>query len=124
MPALEFRTLQLHDPSGPSGADTTTARFAVLVPADLLYFQGHFPGAPILPAIAQLLTLVVDRIHFVWPDLGQPRRVARLKFMRAIDPGDEIEVQLERAGAEVRFTLLRGATDCTRGALAFAEALA
>ena len=124
MPALEFRTLHLHDPSGLSGADTTTARFAVLVPADLLYFQGHFPGAPILPAIAQLLTLVVDRIHFQWPDLGQPRRVARLKFMRAIDPGDEIEVHLERTGAEVRFTLLRGATDCTRGALAFAEAAA
>jgi len=115
MPTLDFRTLAV---------DPTTARFAVLVPADLLYFQGHFPGAPILPAIAQLLTLVVDRIHFVWPDLGQPRRVARLKFMRAIDPGDEIEVQLERTGAEVRFTLLRGATDCTRGALAFAEALA
>lgn len=115
MPALEFRTL---------AADATTARFAVTVPADLLYFQGHFPGAPILPAIAQLLTLVLDRVHFHWPDLGQPRRVARLKFMRAIDPGDEIEVHLERAGAEVRFTLLRQAADCTRGSLAFAEAAA
>jgi len=128
MPPLEFRTL-LHDPSGLRVADASTstptptmARFAVVVPADLLYFQGHFPGAPILPAIAQLLTLVLDRIHFLWPELGQPRRVARLKFMRAIDPGDEIEVHLERTGAEVRFTLLRQDAACTRGALAFVQA--
>lgn len=108
---LAFRTLS---------ADAGAGRFAVTVPADLLYFQGHFPGAPILPAIAQLLTLVLDRVHALWPDLGQPRRVARLKFMRAIDPGDEIEVHLERAAAEVRFTLVRAGADCTRGALTFA----
>lgn len=112
MPGLEFRVVH---------ADATAGRFLVTVPADLLYFQGHFPGAPILPAIAQLLTLVLDRTHALWPELGQPRRVARLKFTQAIDPGDEIEVQLERAATEVRFALLRRGDACTRGVLAFPE---
>lgn len=98
--------------------------WAVKIPADLLYFEGHFPGSPILPAIAQLVALVLDRTHALWPELGQPRRVARLKFTQAIAPGDEIEVRLERTGEEVRFTLVRstlagGAQPCTRGVLAF-----
>jgi 3-hydroxymyristoyl/3-hydroxydecanoyl-(acyl carrier protein) dehydratase len=117
MPALEFRPLTRTAEAG---------SFAVTVPADLLYFEGHFPGAPILPAIAQLLTLVLDRTHALWPDLGQPRRVARLKFMQAIAPGDDLEVQLtlsaspdERTATEVRFTLVRRGEPCTRGVLGF-----
>ena len=125
MPTLEFRRL-LHDPlaSRPSGSEPgpspLEARYAVTVPADLLYFEGHFPGAPILPAIAQLLTLVLDRTHATWPHLGQPRRLARLKFMAKIDPGDELEVHVGRADGEVRFALLRRGEACTRGVLAFA----
>lgn len=111
MPALEFRALHTSE---------SAARYAVTVPADLLYFEGHFPGAPILPAVAQMLGLVLDRVHAAWPDLGQPRRVARLKFMAKIDPGDDLEVHLDRSDAEVRFALLRRGEACTRGALAFA----
>jgi 3-hydroxymyristoyl/3-hydroxydecanoyl-(acyl carrier protein) dehydratase len=100
-------------------ADGEVGTFTVNIPADLLYFEGHFPGSPILPAIAQLVALVLDRTHALWPELGQPRRVTRLKFMQAIAPGDEVEVRLERAGGDVRFTLSRGGEPCTRGALAF-----
>ena len=111
MTALEFRLLERTDAAG---------TWEVTVPADLLYFEGHFPGAPILPAIAQLIALVLDRTHALWPELGQPRRVGRLKFMQAIAPGDTIAVQLERAGADVRFTLARAGEACTRGVLGFA----
>lgn len=115
MALLEFRPLaQAVTPA--SG----TARFAVQVPADLLYLQGHFPGYPLLPGIAQLLAIVLDRTHFVWPALGQPSRVLRLKFKQPIFPGDELEVHLERIADEVRFALYRGADVCTLGALRFA----
>lgn len=110
---LDFRLLTRTDAAG---------TFVVTLPAGCTYFEGHFPGSPILPAIAQLLALVLDRTHALWPELGQPRRVARLKFMAAIAPGDEVEVQLERAGADVRFTLARRGEPCTRGVLAFASA--
>lgn len=113
MTALDFRLLA-------RSADAGT--FAVTVPPGCVYFEGHFPGAPILPAIAQLVALVQDRVHALWPELGQPRRVARLKFARAIAPGDEVEVQLVRADTDVRFTLVCRGDTCTRGVLGFAPA--
>ena len=89
------------------------------IPADLLYLRGHFPGHPLLPGVAQLLALVLDRTHALWPDLGQPRRVARLKFKHGIYPGDHLEVHLERRADEVRFALERGPQTCTAGAFVF-----
>lgn len=109
--SLEFRLLERSDTAG---------RFAVEIAPDLLWLQGHFPGAPLLPGIAQLLALVLDRTHALWPELGQPRRVGRLKFKQPIRPGDSIEVRLERSGDEVRFGLHRGDEQCTSGALVFA----
>jgi len=115
MPGLEFRLL----------ARTTTDAgehgcFAVRVPADLLYLRGHFPNYPLLPGVAQLLALVLDRAHALWPEFDQPRRVARLKFRHGIFPGDELEVRLDRHADEVRFALHRGEQVCTSGALIFA----
>ncbi len=95
------------------------ARWSVEIPADLVYLRGHFPGHPLLPGVAQLLALALDRTHALWPALGQPRRVTQLKFKRPIYPGDRLELRLERAGDEVRFSLERGAEQCTRGALIF-----
>lgn len=114
-PALEFHVLER------AGA---TGRFAVRIPPDLLYLQGHFPGFPLLPGIAQLLAIALDRVHALWPELDQPRRVTRLKFKAAIFPGDELEVELGRVevadGADVRFALRRGGELCARGVLCFA----
>jgi 3-hydroxymyristoyl/3-hydroxydecanoyl-(acyl carrier protein) dehydratase len=107
---LEFRLLARTEQHG---------RFAVEIPPDLLWLQGHFPGAPLLPGIAQLLALVLDRTHALWPELGQPRRVSRLKFKHPIRPGDQLEVRLERNADEVRFGLHRGDETCTSGALVF-----
>lgn len=113
--ALEFRLVERN--TTPQGE---LATFAVRLPAALLAFQGHFPGDPVLPGIAQLLDLVLDRVHSLWPELGQPRRVTRLKFRQKLVPGDELEVRLERDAAAVRFELHRGPELCTQGALDFA----
>ena len=111
MPALEFRLIE-------QGA--TLGTFAVRLPPELFAFQGHFPGDPVLPGIAQLLTLVLDRVHVLWPELGQPRRVTRLKFRQKIVPDDLLELRLERDALEVRFELHRGPELCTQGTLDFA----
>ena len=110
MDALEFRQIE---------SAATHGSFAVRVPPELLAFQGHFPGDPVLPGIAQLLTLVLDRVHVLWPELGQPRRVTRLKFRQKIVPHDELEVRLERSASAVRFELRRGPELCTQGTLDF-----
>ena len=112
--ALEFRLVERG--ATPRGE---LATFSVRLPAALLAFQGHFPGDPVLPGIAQLLDLVLDRVHSLWPELGQPRRVTRLKFRQKIVPGDQLELHLERRATEVRFELHRGPDLCTEGCLDF-----
>jgi 3-hydroxymyristoyl/3-hydroxydecanoyl-(acyl carrier protein) dehydratase len=112
--ALEFRLVE-RCPT----AQGERASFAVRIPPGLFAFQGHFPGDPVLPGIAQLLDLVLDRVHALWPELGQPRRVTRLKFRQKIVPDDELEVRLERDAMTVRFDLQRGPELCTQGTLEF-----
>ncbi len=115
MSDLEFRLL-----TRTATATGERGSFAVEIPGALLYLQGHFPDHPLLPGVAQLLALVLDRTHALWPEFGQPRRVTRLKFKHGIHPGDALEVHLERRADEVHFALHRGDQVCTSGALIFA----
>lgn len=91
----------------------------VRVPVDLHYLEGHFPGDPIVPGIAQLLPLVHEPTARVWPDLGPPKEVKRLKFRDALRPGHRVEVELQREPGKVRFEIRRGETTCTTGVLVF-----
>lgn len=113
--------LQTHT-VGPAGE---RAVYAVEIPADLLYFEGHFPGAPLLPGVAQLAVLVLAQVHRLWPYLGEPSRVSRLKFKRPIGPGDRLLLSLELSRAavpRVDFSLERAGDCCTTGAMTFATA--
>jgi hypothetical protein len=102
-------------------AGATEHRAPVQVPADYPYFDGHFPGYPILPGAAQLSELVLPFVRRVRPDLGRLTHMARLKFSGRIQPGDTIEVVLEeRPGqSQLEFTLRRGPTLCAAGTLGF-----
>lgn len=115
MTPLEFRLLDRRPTP-----DGELVVHAVQIPPDLLYLQGHFPNNPLLPGTAQLLAIVLDRVHAMWPEMDAPRRVTRLKFKRTIGPGDLLELRLERSADDVRFALLRGAETCTEGTLVFA----
>lgn len=92
----------------------------VRIPEDLRYLDGHFPGDPIVPGIAQLLPLVLEPARAAWPDLGAPTAIKRLKFLDALRPGHALEVGLTRQGDRVRFEIRRGDVVCTRGSLMFA----
>ena len=66
----------------------------VSIPADSLWFQGHFPGDPMLPGIAQL-HLVMDAIRDA---LGHGFRLLglkRVRFKRVIRPEETIEITAE-----------------------------
>lgn len=95
--------------------------FAIQVPVDLAFFRGHFAGYPVLPGVAQT-TLAIARVRAIHPELGEPRKIARLKFRRKIGPGDEIELRLQVDGRkrQVGFEIARGGELCTTGLLDYA----
>lgn len=63
-------------------------------------FAGHFPCHPVLPG-ALLLDWVVDSIG---QQLGCPvAGVPQVKFSRAAQPGDQLQLSLRPDGLRVRF---------------------
>lgn len=63
--------------------------YRLKIPADLLWFKGHFPGSPILPGVVQLEWVIYfARQHFVLaPKLSA---VEQLKFQMIIEPDAEV----------------------------------
>lgn len=66
------------------------------VPHDSLWLHGHFPGQPILPAIA-LLSLVMNALRY----FGKQRnlhlkgfQVRKARFTLPIRPGDTFEISI------------------------------
>lgn len=80
-------------------------------------FDGHFPGAPVLPGVV-LLDETIRAIELA--EGGAPRcwRVTSVKFLRAVVPGEALTLQHERsAGGPVRFAVLSAGQAVATGAL-------
>ena len=90
---------------------------ALPIPADHPAFDGHFPGAPVLPGVV-LLDEAVRAIELAAD--GEPRcwRVGSVKFLRAVAPGEALTLEQERlASGTVRFTILSAGQAVATGAL-------
>jgi acyl-coenzyme A synthetase/AMP-(fatty) acid ligase len=69
------------------------ALYELVAPANLLYFDGHFPQAPILPGVTQLeWALMLARDCFSLPPLF--RGIHALKFQRVIRPDAPFSLEL------------------------------
>lgn len=91
---------------------------ALPIAADHPAFDGHFPGAPVLPGVV----LLDEAIHAIELAAGgEPRcwRVGSVKFLRAVAPGEALALEQERlASGTVRFTILSAGQAVATGALA------
>jgi 3-hydroxymyristoyl/3-hydroxydecanoyl-(acyl carrier protein) dehydratase len=72
-----------------------TAEAEVTIPADSLWFDGHFPGMPLLPGIAQL-AMVEDVITKAWTPQRRAASFSRVRFKLKIDPGAGVKVTVAR----------------------------
>jgi hypothetical protein len=67
--------------------------FQTQVPMEAPYFEGHFPGNPILPAIAfcDLAELIVKDLGF-----GTIKSFKNAKFMAPVGPGAVLKIECEK----------------------------
>jgi 3-hydroxyacyl-[acyl-carrier-protein] dehydratase len=63
----------------------------VLVPPDSPWFDGHFPGTPILPGVAQI-GMVLDAIRKAHNRDLKISSVRRVRFKRMIRPDDQLKI--------------------------------
>lgn len=68
-------------------------RWTFTVPADCPFFEGHFPGHPILPGVVALGWIMAAAERFLGRDLAGVE-VLNVKFQVVILPGAELELTL------------------------------
>jgi 3-hydroxymyristoyl/3-hydroxydecanoyl-(acyl carrier protein) dehydratase len=95
--------------------------FRIEIPPELIYFEGHFEGQPILAAVVQLDVIILPRIEKLWPDLGAVERATKMKFRSPIRAGDQVTVRLKRKTGKksVEVAMVRGDVECGSGTLFF-----
>lgn len=98
--------------------DSTRVVCALRVDTENPFFEGHFPGNPVLPAIAQLV--LVERL--IGEAMGSDVAVdslSQVRFAEVIRPGDRLTVEVNGLGREATesFRILRQQTLATAGKL-------
>lgn len=98
-------------------------KLSLTVPPDLLYFDGHFPGSPILPGVVQLDWAIARGRHYFSPP-PVFRDVAMLKFQQVITPGATVQLELawDPAKNSLQFKYLSEAGQHASGRVLFAAA--
>lgn len=121
MDSREGLWYELHSFTEEDGARQAMVR----VPVDSPWFDGHFPGRPVLPGIAQL-AMVQDLIAATLPCGGRIAALRRVRFKQAVAPGANLTVvarYCEGPGApEVAFRILQDAALVCSGIATLADA--
>ncbi len=100
----------------------STATFVVSVPADLPFFEGHFPGFAILPGLTQIQWAVeLARAAFALPP--HFAGLSNLKFMKPVRPGATVEfaLTLSEDRKSASFVLAAGSDTHAKGKLLFSD---
>lgn len=78
------------------------------VPTDSTWFEGHFPGEPILPGIALVHTVQQAILHNAQKKNEQVRlgELRRVRFVQPVRPGETLKLSIarEEAGDEIIYS--------------------
>ena len=96
------------------------------IPADYLFYEGHFDGYPVLAGGVQLHELVLPRLRAAAGELPPLQQLDGVKFLARFVPGETVDLHLRRQpqAHKVTFELRRGETRCTTGRLQFTAPVA
>jgi 3-hydroxymyristoyl/3-hydroxydecanoyl-(acyl carrier protein) dehydratase len=100
--------------------DTQHARVQLTAPRDLLYFDGHFSGMPILAGVVQVDWVIsYGRQYFSLPPVF--RGIHGLKFQRVIPPGlpFTLELTYEPVNSSLSFKITSNAGRHASGRIIF-----
>jgi 3-hydroxymyristoyl/3-hydroxydecanoyl-(acyl carrier protein) dehydratase len=94
------------------------AEVDLVVPHDLRYFEGHFPGAPVVPGVVQIKWA----IGFARELLGAGREfggMEAIKFQQVMQPGARATLKLDftQASGKLRFSFEHDRTRYSSGRL-------
>jgi 3-hydroxyacyl-[acyl-carrier-protein] dehydratase len=84
------------------------------VTADELYLSGHFPGEPIMPGVLTLEGLIQSALIFLEESFTRRNihisleKVERLRFKRAVLPGDRLDFLVSLTGKEGNLWKFKG----------------
>ncbi|MDB5757077.1 MAG: acyl-coenzyme synthetase/AMP-(fatty) acid ligase-like protein [Burkholderia sp.] len=86
------------------------------IAADHPALAGHFPGMPVVPGVV----LLDEALHAIGAALGADLsacRIASVKFLSPVLPGQAVEVLHESGAGSIRFTLMHGERKVASGVI-------
>jgi acyl-coenzyme A synthetase/AMP-(fatty) acid ligase len=120
-PAADLAALFGEPPRLPAILDLRTpedglAELDLRIPADLFWFQGHFPGRPVLPGVVQIDWAVEFARRHLGLDLPAAREF-QIKFKAVVEPEDRLVLALRHDPTKGRlgFSYRRGEQECSSG---------
>lgn len=96
--------------------DDKSATIDFAVPEGFLYFDGHFPGNPIVPAVAQIGWATTAIEALLGREIGE-YRLSRFKFIRPIRPLDELRASLVENAGKYAYRLFANGELCCSGSI-------
>lgn len=100
-------------------SDATVHRATLRIPATHPALPGHFPGRPIVPGVVLLQCVLDEAERWLGQELAV-RTLPQAKFSAPLLPEQDAELELRRAGNELRFRVTRAAEVITQGMFAVA----
>ena len=100
-------------------ADGSDVMLSLEVTPELAWFQGHFPGQPVLPGIIQV-HWAAEVASALFGLAGPPQHIKRLKFSNVIVPPRTVELVVTRhENNEVQFAMRSADQQHAQGRLVF-----
>ena len=95
------------------------------VPEELRFFEGHFPGYPVVPGYV-LLAWVLRFAAESFPLPARATRLRALKFHRVVKPGDSIAVSIswQAERLQLEFTIQESGSKVAGGRIQYGDASA